>query len=118
MKQLIFAIVLVVALPIGAIINSCIIANRCDALLDSLELNRNDAEYRSTINEAWLELRKLAAYSTPYDLVRSTHNACETYLSRLESKSETSEINASLVQLNSCLSDIRRIHAFSLELIL
>lgn len=118
MKQLIFAIVLVIALPIGAIANSYMIVNRCDELLESLEHCQDDEDYASMIDQTWRELRRLASYSTPYDLVRSTHNSCEIYLNRLEDKRETSEIDTSLVQLSSNINDIRRIHAFSLELIL
>lgn len=117
MKQLILAILLVLALPVTAITNSHRLVLRCDALLLALEGDMSDADYSATILENWQSLRKSAAYSTPYDLVRNTNNACEDYLCRLERDDDQDEVDASLVQFKSCLHDLRRIHSMSLELI-
>lgn len=117
MKVLIIAILLVILLPIGAIFNSCLLTERCDQLIKSLDQAQRDDGYAEKLDAEWHDLKRFAAYSTPYDLVRNAHNACEAYLTRLECDDNPAEMEAALVQFRSALYDLRRIHAFSLELI-
>lgn len=117
MKELIIAVLLVLVLPVGALVNSYLLTERCDALLTALERDPTADDYSVAIRENWLSMRKIAAYSTPYDLIRSANSACESYLCRLERDDDTDEVDAALVQFRSTLHDLRRIHSMSLELI-
>lgn len=117
MKELIIAILLVLILPVGALINSYLLSERCDALIDVLTQDDMGKDYAQRVSDEWQALRRFAAYTTPYDLVRSANNACEGYLARLGEDSSDIETEASLVQFRSAVDDLRRIHAFSLELI-
>lgn len=117
MKEFIIAILLVLILPVGAIVNSYLLTERCDALIDRLERAHTDENYAESISDEWRTLKRFAAYSTPYDLVRSANNACEGYLARLGEDPSDIETEAALVQFRSAVDDLRRIHAFSLELI-
>lgn len=117
MKELIIAILLVLILPTGALVNSYLLTERCDALIDRLESAHTDEDYTKNISDEWRSLKRLAAYTTPYDLIRSANNACEGYLARFDEDPSDIETKAALVQFRSAMSDLRRIHAFSLELI-
>lgn len=117
MKQLILAVVIVVALPIISLTNSYLLTERCDALLATLDSDQIDDRYSDMINEEWSLLKSAAAYSTPYDLIRTANNACEGYLTRLKCGENSAETEAALVQFRSAIYDLRRIHAFSLELV-
>lgn len=117
MKQFFLAIALVIALPISALTNSYLLTERCDTIFEALESDLSAEDYSDSIRENWRMLRRSAAYTTPYDLIRSANNACEIYLSRLNSDDDPVEIEAALVQFRSAVGDLRRIHAFSLELI-
>lgn len=117
MKELIIAIVLVLVLPVGALLNSYHLTEDCDALLKTIDLTVTNKMYAQNISDEWLSLMRLAAFSTPYDLIRNTNNACEAYLTRLESDANPAEAAAALVQFKSAVRDLRRIHAFSFELI-
>lgn len=115
MKVLIIAILLVIVLPIGALFNSYLLTERCDALIQRID----EAHYINAdgVDNEWRAIKRFAAYSTPYDLIRNANNACEAYFSRLECNDNPAEVEAALVQFKSALCDLRRIHAFSLELI-
>lgn len=117
MKELIVAILLVILLPIGAIFNSYLLTERCDALIELLEKDSASEDYSERVSEKWENLKRFAAYSTPYDLIRSANNACECYLTRLKCDEDPAEVETALVQFRSAVSDLQRIHAFSLELI-
>lgn len=117
MKILIFAIILALILPIGAWANSHFLVERCESLLTTVEQSRNDGDCSELIAESWNELRKIAAYTTPYELLRNVNNACEGYLSRLETSEDAGEVNAAYVQFKSCLEDFLRLHSLSPELI-
>lgn len=117
MKILIFAIILALTLPIGAFLNSRYLVARCEKLTDAVERCQNGEDNASEIEENWAQLKRIAAYTTPYDLLRSINNACEGYLSRHEYSEDEGEINAAYVQFKSCLEDFLRIHSLSPELI-
>ncbi len=117
MRELIIAILLVILLPIGTLINSYRLTERCDDLLRSLDQVQCDDGYAEKLDAEWRDLKRFAAYSTPYDLVRNASNACEGYLARLGEDPSDIETEAALVQFRSAVGDLRRIHAFSLELI-
>lgn len=117
MRELIIAILLVILLPIGALFNSYLLTERCDDLLRSLDQVQCDDGYAEKLDAEWRDLKRFAAYSTPYDLVRNANNACEAYLARLEGDENPAEVEAALIQFRSAVGDLRRIHAFSLELI-
>lgn len=117
MKQLILAIAIVIALPVIALTNSYQLTEHCDALLATLESDQIDDRYSDMISEEWSRLKRAAAYSTPYDLIRTANSACEGYLTRLKCDENSTETEAALVQFRSAIYELRRIHAFSLELV-
>lgn len=117
MKILIFAIILALILPIGAFANSHYLSTRCEMLLETLERTDENQAFSSELSQKWNELRRFAAYTTPFELLRNTNNACEGYLSRLGASEDESEVRAAYAQFRSGLEDIQRIHSMSLELI-
>lgn len=117
MKELIISILLVLVLPAGALVNSYLLTKHCDALMNTLEQDRADEGYAKSVSDDWHTLKRIAAYTTPYDLVRGANSACEGYLCRLSEDRDATETDASLAQFKSALGDLRRIHTFSFELI-
>ncbi len=117
MKQLLIAVFLVLLLPISAFINGHLLTERCDSLLNALNSDPDTEGYADKISVDWTRLKTIAAYTSPYDLIRAANNAYEAYFSWLSNDCTSTDFETAKVQFEACLRDLRRIHGFSLELI-
>ena len=112
MKLFVFAILLAVILVTTSIWSGNHLTNACDRLLFQLAQSNHVA-----FEEHWKSFRKLAAFLTPYDLIRNADANAENYLALVHANADSSDVEAARQILCSSIRDVRRIHDLSWELI-
>lgn len=112
MKQMIFAILLALSLILLTSISGRAVTDECDQLL--YQLSQNDVD---TFEENWQPFTEIAAYITPYDLIRVAESNVNNYIALCKSNADPADIEAARQILLSSIRDIRRIHSVSWELI-
>ena len=112
MKLVIFAILLAIILVGTAIWSGNHLTDACDGLL--FQLGHSD---HATFKEHWQSFRTLAAFLTPYDLIRNADANAQNYLALVHENADPSDIEAARNVLQASIRDIRRIHELSWELI-
>ena len=112
MKLLLFAILLSLLLIGWSIWSGCYLTDACDRLL--FQLNQSD---HASFNAHWHAFRDLAAFLTPYDLIRNADANAQNYLALVHANADPADVEAARQILCSSIRDVRRIHDLSWELI-
>lgn len=113
MKQLLFPIALSCILIITAVLSGIYITSKCDALIEDIR-NSDDID---TFQEQWDSFSTIAAFLTPYDLIRTGDSNCRHYVTLIESNAEAADVEAAREVMISSIKQIKRIHSLDWELI-
>ena len=114
MKQIIFPTLLALSLALVTIFSGMKITTDCDELIRQVS---DESEF-DTFRENWESFSKIAAFITPYDLIRSADSNCRHYTALVESDADLADIEAARDVMISSIRQIKRIHSIDWELIL
>lgn len=114
MKQILFPVILVIVLTIGAIFLDFYITSECDALI----VEASGGNGSSAFQHHWESFSKIAAFITPYELVRTGDANCRNYIALMEADAAVADVDAARDVMISSIQQIRRIHSLDWELIL
>ena len=113
MKQILFPILLVIALTLFSLFSEHKITSECDELISLASEKAQSTELR----ENWEEFSKFAAFITPYDLIRTADSNFHEYLQLLQSHADEADVAVARDVYISSVRQIRRIHSTDWELI-
>ena len=113
MKQILFPILLAVSLTITAICTGIYLCSECDSLISEANAVSESAEFQ----EHWESFSKIAAFLTPYDLIRNSDSNCRHFVALIESDADDADVEAAREVMISSIKQIKRIHSLDWELI-
>lgn len=113
MKQILFPILLAVSLTITAISTGIYISSECDSLISEANNRSESGEFQ----EHWESFSKIAAFLTPYDLIRTGDSNCRQFVALIESDADDDDVEAAREVMISSIKQIKRIHSLDWELI-
>ena len=112
MKLMLFSVFLAIALVGSSFLLGDALTDQCDQLL--FRLSQSDD---ATWEKDWASFSRLAAFFTPYDIIRTANSNAENYWTLRLSDADPADIDAAREVLKSSIWDIRRVHDLSWELI-
>lgn len=113
MKQILFPAILAISLALISILSGVLICAECDDLIEQASHASESAAFR----ENWESFSKVAAFVTPYDLIRTGDSNCRHYIALIESGADDADIEAAQQVMISSIRQIKRIHSLNWELI-
>lgn len=113
MKQTLFPALLAISLALLSLFSGIRICTTCDDLMEQA----SHASESEAFLESWKSFSKVAAFITPYDLIRTGDSNCRHYIALIESDADDADIEAAQEVMISSIRQIKRIHSLNWELI-